>query len=62
MSERDEEGVEWCGSSNLWEEEILLEVSRWVRKGSELNSTQHCDSIEEPGGEETQGSHESSDT
>ena len=32
MFEKDEEGVDWCGTRNLREEEVLSEVSGWVRK------------------------------
>ena len=32
MSKKDEEGVDWCGARNIGEEEVLGEVSVWVRK------------------------------
>ena len=47
-----EEGVDWCGTRILWEEEVLREVSGWERKGSDLESTHHHDSREEPVEEE----------
>ena len=31
MSEKDEEGVDWCGPRNFWEEEVLCEFSGWVQ-------------------------------
>ena len=53
MLEKNEEGVDWCGSNNLGEEQVLGEVSEWVQKESVLESTHRCDSIENYGGERT---------
>ena len=27
-----EEGVDWCSTMNIWEEEVIGEVSGWLRK------------------------------
>ena len=41
MFDKDEEGVDWCGASSLGEEEVIGEVSGWVRKESVFESTHH---------------------
>ena len=32
MFEKEEEVVDWCGASNLGEEDVIGEVSGWVQK------------------------------
>ena len=47
---KDEEGVDWYGLRNILEEEVIVEVSGWVQKGYEIESTHHHYSRENPGG------------
>ena len=46
--DKDQEVVHWCVPRSIWEEEVLGEVSVWVRKVSDLRSTKNSDSREEP--------------
>ena len=53
MFEKDVKEVHWCGAMVLREVEVLGEFSGWVRKQSVLESNNHRDSIEYPGGQGT---------
>ena len=47
MFKKDEEVFDWCCARNIGEEDVLGEVSEWVRKESFLGLTRHCDSRED---------------